>query len=299
VSHTSPDLIWAVIAVIAVLLVLSSSLLGSMIIYSGKIRKSERKFRTLFTRVFDALMLADKAGRIVDVNESACLLLGYAKEEFEQLSIERFIAPDKQSDLRRKLEEAYEGHSVYLGELEMVGNNGIAIHAEVGCTGLEIRGQTYILASLRDITDRKLVEDELRHKNIALREVLFSLEEEKAKIKKQISSTVDHVLMPSLDKLAIGDGSINMAYFRSLKENLQELASLSADMKDVMTKLSPRELEISSLTRNGLTAKEIAKMLNITTATVEKHKERIRKKLKIYNTKTNLATHLQKMNHNK
>lgn len=291
-------MIWAIFAVIAVLLVLSSSIFVNSIMHSRKIKKSEQKFRTLFERVFDTLILFDREGKITDVNESAGFLLGYSRDEFRGLKMENLFSEPRMTELRAKLDQVVDGGYVYLGEYELTGNKGIKVHAELGCTSLEIQNEIHLLASLRDITDRKLAEEELRNKNIALREVLTSLEEEKLKIRKQISSTVDHFLMPSLERLTDGDGSVNMAYYKSLKENLRELASLSGDLSDVMAKLSPRELEISKLTRNNFTAKEIAKALNITVATVEKHKEKIRKKLKIYNTKINLAAHLQKINQN-
>jgi len=291
-------MIWAIFAVIMVLLILSSTIFVNSIMHSRKTKKSEQKFRTLFERVFDTLILFDREGKITDVNESAGFLLGYSKDEFRGLKIEDLFSEPQMSELQAKLDKVVDGGYVYLGEYVLAGKNGIKVHAELGCTSLEIQNEIHLLASLRDITDRKLAEEELRNKNIALREVLTSLEEEKLKIRKQISSTVDHFLMPSLERLTDGDGSVNMAYYKSLKENLQELASLSGDLSDVMAKLSPRELEISKLTRNNFTAKEIAKTLNITVATVEKHKEKIRKKLKIYNTKINLAAHLQKINQN-
>jgi len=294
-QYSSLELIWAIIVVIFVLLVLASSILLSMITHSRKTRKSEEKFRALFERVFDALLLINKDGMIVDVNDSAIGRLGYSRDEFRGNHIRNLVAEDRFPEFDRGFIDAFKGKSIYLGEYELQGNNGAILHAEVGCAGLEIHEQNYVLASLRDITGRKLAERKLRDKNVALKAVLASLEEEKLKIKKQISGNVDHVLMPALEKMINVDGSVNLAYYRSLKQSLSELALLSADISDQMAKLSPRETEISKLTRNGLTAKEIAKALNITVATVEKHREKIRKKLKISKTKTNLSTHLKRI----
>lgn len=294
-QYPSIAFLLAIVATITIMLILSTSILASMILHSKKIRKSEKKFRTLYERVFDALILINKDGEIIDVNESASELLGFSKEELNQKIVTNFIAVIRQPDFQEGFSEAFKGQSLYLGEFEMIGNKDIKIQAEVGCAGLEIHGHNYVLASFRDITGRKLAEAKLRDKNIALREVLANLEHDKVKIKKQVASAVEHVLMPSLVKLINQDGSVNTAYYRSLKENLGEMASFSLDMGDAMTKLSPREMEISKLTKNGSTAKEIASALNITVATVEKHKEKIRKKLKISNKKINLATHLQKI----
>ncbi len=294
-QYPSVAFLLAIVATITIMLILSTSILANMILHSKKIRKSEKKFRTLYERVFDALILINKDGEIIDVNESASQLLGFAKEEFKQKIISDFITAERQPDFEEGFSEAFKSGSSYLGEFEMIGNDDIVIQAEVGCAGLEIHGQNFVLASLRDITGRKFAEAKLRDKNIALREVLANLERDKVKIKKQVASAVEHVLLPSLEKLINPDGMVNIAYYRSLKESLRDMGSLSVDMGDAMTKLSPREMEISKLTKNGSTAKEIASALNITVATVEKHKEKIRKKLKISNKKINLATHLQKI----
>lgn len=292
-KYSSLELIWAIVIVMFVLLVLASTVLYTIILHSKKIRKSEKKFRTLYDRVFDALILINNDGEIIDVNESACRLLGFPKEKFRQKIITDFITAVRRPEFDEGFSEASKGGSSYLGEFEMIGNNDIVIQAEVGCAALEIHGHNYVLASFRDITGRKLAEAKLRDKNIALREVLANLEQDKLKIKKQVAGAVEHVLLPSLEKLINPDGMVNIAYYRSLKESLRDMGSLSVDMGDAMTKLSPREMEISKLTKNGSTAKEIASALNITVATVEKHKEKIRKKLKISNKKINLATHLQ------
>lgn len=294
-SYSSVEFVWGVAGVILVLLVLASSVLAAILLHSRKIRKSERKFKALFERVFDGLILIDFEGNIVDVNESASRLLGLSKSDLPELKIESLVSPTDFSDLWDGLLKAFDGYSAYLGEFKLLTVDKETIHAEIGCAGLEIHGHDFVLASFRDITGRILAEQRLKEKNIALTEVLTHLEEEKMKIKKQISSTVDQVLMPSMNRLVNEDGSANIVYFKSLKESLQEMASFSADVGDSMTRLSPREMEICKLTRNGHTAKEIAGALNITVATVEKHKEKIRRKLNIVNKKINLASHLREM----
>jgi len=294
-QYSTVDLALPILAVFTVLLILSISVLVSVILHGRKIRKSEAKFRSLFNRVFDMLILIDKDGNITDVNGSAINRLELSREDFRERQITDFISEDRLTEFQKGFQNAYLGKSVYLGEFDLVGGNGSVLHAEVGCTGLEIQNSKFVLASLRDITGRKLAEKKLRDKNIALKAVLASLEEEKLKIKKQVSSNVEHVLLPALEKMKNQDGTVNMAYYKSLHQSLIDLATLSVEIGDELTKLSPRELEISKLTSNGLSAKEISKALNITVATVEKHRERIRKKLKISKTKTNLSTHLQKI----
>jgi GAF domain-containing protein len=51
------------------------------VIHFESLRESERRFRTLIDNAADAIFLADTDGRLVDVNEQACLSLGYSRDE--------------------------------------------------------------------------------------------------------------------------------------------------------------------------------------------------------------------------
>jgi len=57
--------------------------------------------------------------------------------------------------------------------------------------------------------------------------------------------------------------------------------------------LTPVEIAISTMIRNGLTNKEIAQLRSIALATVQRHRENIRRKLGLKNRKINLTTYLQ------
>ena len=57
--------------------------------------------------------------------------------------------------------------------------------------------------------------------------------------------------------------------------------------------LTPVEIAISTMIRNGLSTKEIAQLRCISPATVRRHRENIRRKLGLKNRKVNQATYLQ------
>ncbi len=293
--YPSLELIWGIIAVFTVLLILAISVSATIVVHSKKIKESERKFRLLFNRVFDTLLLMDESGGIVDANESACRLLGYSKDELLKLNLRELIRDEKYSEFQANLKKSIEEGLDYLGEANLVGKGSEAIHVEIGGTSINIGGNSYILGSFRDITARKEAEEALRKKNITLKEVLAHLEEEKMKIKKQVASTVDQELLPVLNRLKAQDGTVNMAFYNLLKNNLQELGESSGAILHAYSKLSPREVEICNLTKNGATSKEIAGTLNISLATVGKHRENIRKKLILSNKNINLASFLKEM----
>ena len=56
--------------------------------------------------------------------------------------------------------------------------------------------------------------------------------------------------------------------------------------------LTEKEMRVAVMVKNGLTSQKIAEMLYISLETVKTHRKNIRKKLKIQNSKVNLASYL-------
>ncbi|MBI4844056.1 MAG: response regulator transcription factor [Nitrospirae bacterium] len=81
-----------------------------------------------------------------------------------------------------------------------------------------------------------------------------------------------------------------------LKKNLETLtSSFGKAVSEVRHKLTPKEIEVCNMIRNGLTSKEIGNQLNLSVQTINKHRKNIRKKLDLSNKETNLASYLQNL----
>lgn len=135
--------------------------------------------------------------------------------------------------------------------------------------------------------------DALAQKNTALREMLYQIEEEKGRITGNIKSNVDKFILPAVRR-AEQAASPELAEMLSLiARRLEELtATFGRRIAAPDLNLTPREIEICGFVKEGLTTKEIAKILNINSGTVETHRNKIRKKLGISSEKINLAAHL-------
>lgn len=288
------ELIWGVITIVGVLFFLTAVVLVAAAIHSRKIRESEYRFRLLFDSVFDSIVLLDESNRIVDVNESCCSLLGFTKKELRQWSFGKLVPREKWPKLQAEFSKTLLSGLDYLGETELVAKKGNVIPSEVGGTSLKLDGYVYLLASFRDVGARRQAEKALMEKNAALNEILAHLEQEKLKIREDVAETIDRVLMPDLNKLIGPDGSVVKIHYETLRTNLRELAMEAGGMLHVFGKLTPREIEICNLIKSGVTSKDIGKALNISELTVNKHRERIRKKLVIAKKDINLATYLKK-----
>ena len=136
---------------------------------------------------------------------------------------------------------------------------------------------------------------ELREKNVALKEILSHIEEEKIIIKRQVAENIDQVLMPAVKKLGKPDGSISKHYLNLITDTLKDLAETSGGLSRAYATLAPREVEVCNLIRHGATTKQIADELFITVGTVKRHRETIRKKLGLKNKDVNLATYLRNL----
>lgn len=134
----------------------------------------------------------------------------------------------------------------------------------------------------------------LQESNAAFRRVLSQIDEEKKEIHDSIIANVDKILMPVLRAL---EGEIPVQqkkYAALLRKHLDNLVSPFANrLSRAFSTLTPIEIEICDLIRDGLSTKEIAQIRHVSPKTVAKQRERIRKKLKIEDAKVNLASYLR------
>lgn len=147
----------------------------------------------------------------------------------------------------------------------------------------------------REILNRNWLDAErkvLENKNIALKEILGHIEEEKAEFKQRIGENIENTLLPALNRILNESGSVNESSLSILKNSLADISTLAGNIIQLYSKLSPREIEICNLIRIGTSSKEIAGTLRISVATVLKHRETIRKKLGLVNRDINLMSFL-------
>ncbi len=154
-----------------------------------------------------------------------------------------------------------------------------------------------VMQRVREIRTKHNLDQEreaLQGKNITLKEVLGHIEEEKASFRQRITENIQQILIPTLNRLANESPNISSSFINILKTGLSDLATFSGGVTQTYIKLSPREIEICNFLRNGSTSKEISKTLKISLATVQKHRETIRKKLGLKHKLVNLTSYLKK-----
>jgi len=113
-------------------------------------------------------------------------------------------------------------------------------------------------------------------------------------VEKKIAQTIGSKIIPLLEEIRVDKiPEKTHAKLDVLSAYLSDLTSEAARGHDVIISLSPSELRLAMMIKNGFTSKEIAHLLNISHHTVKTHRKSIRRKLNINNTDVNLASYLK------
>ncbi len=135
---------------------------------TDQVRVNER-FRMLFNRSNDAIIVhrlnSDGVpGRNVEVNDRACEMLQYSREEMLTMSPADVVPPDIAQEIPTHAAElAQAGRLTF--ETENLRRDGVAIPVEVSAYLFEESGSQFILSTVRDISDRKTAESRFRRKS--------------------------------------------------------------------------------------------------------------------------------------
>lgn len=135
---------------------------------------------------------------------------------------------------------------------------------------------------------------ELSARNIALQQVLSRIEEEKDGLAFQVRTNIDRLVKPIVRALEDKADPTEKRQLKLLSSSLEQATSpLSDKLQSIYAILTPREVEISNMVKNGLTSKQAGTLLGLSEATIRKHRRNIRKKLGIASKQLNLASFLK------
>lgn len=124
------------------------------------IRKSEKKFKDLFNSSPDAILIYDFGGNFIEVNEVACKLLGYTREEFLSMKPWDIEAQEFAKISEAKIYELLEKEKITF-ESAYVHKSGNIIPLEISARIAEYEKWDAMLITARDITERKQAEEEI------------------------------------------------------------------------------------------------------------------------------------------
>lgn len=236
-------------------------------------------------------------------------ILGYKPEELIGRSPVDFMFAGEIDRVGALIKEIISEHKPFVffqsigvhksGRLIYIEANGVPFLDEKGSL-LGYRG------SCHDITEQKRTMDALREReqeltaksrtleevNAALRVLLKQREEDRKDLEGKFVSNIKEMILPYILRVKNGQTDPrHTAYLDIVAANLNEIISPFLNTVRQLN-FTPKEIEVSSLIKEGRTTKEIAEVLGVAPSAIDSHRKNVRTKLGLSNKKVNLRSYL-------
>jgi len=120
----------------------------------------EKKYLALFNQANDAILLVQEDGKIIEVNDQAVHLYGYSRDEFLKLSVTDLRNEPLNGQISTDMERVKSGQTNYF-ETTHCKKNGEFFPVEVSSRYLVLEGKGVFQSLIRDVSERKKVEEDL------------------------------------------------------------------------------------------------------------------------------------------
>nr|WP_321258449.1 LuxR C-terminal-related transcriptional regulator [uncultured Pseudodesulfovibrio sp.] len=258
-------------------------------------------FNAFFDTALDATFLLDEDGLIVAANKAAQnqhinsgqILAG---ENFKRLLGRRFFAT-----LRNSM-HTLDAQGTWTGNIVAIDGDGEGFPVAATLRKIVFSDYSLFQLILHDLTAHVELKEhlqekqaEVKEKDIALKQVIKSVEQDRQEMREQLTSQVKKQMLPALERLTSSDtAEVREGYKAVIEDQLVDIASdSSGEFDSELLRLSPREMEICQLVQLGRNGKDIAQLLTMSFETVQTHRKNIRKKLGLRGSKVSLFTYLR------
>jgi diguanylate cyclase (GGDEF)-like protein/PAS domain S-box-containing protein len=127
------------------------------------LRESEEKCRTLLDSAIDGILVADIDTRQFFLgNRMICEILGYSKEEIQNLTINDIHPLEDLPYIIGEFEKIARGEITLTEDIPVKRKDGSIFYVDINASTINLNGRRYLLAIFRDITERKSANEEIR-----------------------------------------------------------------------------------------------------------------------------------------
>ena len=271
------------------------------------LKESEKRYRSLFMNNHSVMLIIDpESADIVDANPAATSFYEWSYEELTRKKLTDINTLTERQVFQEMKRAKLKGGRVFHFKHRLA--SGKIRDVEVYSGPIKVYGRELLYSIIHDITKRRQAElsliekrkelenktHELEEVNAALKVLLKQRDEDKKEFEEKIIANVKNLVFPYIGKL--NNSRLNdrqTVYLEIIKSNLEEvIAPFLHRLSSKYSDLTPSEIQIAGLIKDGKTTKEIAELLNSSTDAIDFHRYNLRKKLGLRNRKTNLRSFL-------
>lgn len=135
---------------------------------------------------------------------------------------------------------------------------------------------------------------DLKEANIAMEILLSKRDRDREELMDKLMLNFKELIIPYIDRLRLTDlNNKQETYIDIIESNLEESTTpIGKGMSDEYLRLTPAEIQVANLLKQGKTTKNIAEIISLSPRTVESYRDSIRKKFGLKHKKINLRTFL-------
>lgn len=279
---------------------------------AAALRQSEERYRSL-VELSPVPIFVHREGAFLYLNPAALALFGDPPlRSMVGRQLADFVHPQDRERFEAHLAEVTPDDAPAQNlPVRLDPDNGGGVDVELTAISIRFDANPARLVICQDVTARRAAEAELHASRKELAQKALHLEEanralklmldhrqiEKRAVEENLVAGMKKFVFPYLDKLAgselAGDGR---TYLNILRTNLEDLLAPMRHRRFARyADLTPTEVEIADLIRQGRSSKEIAHHLNVSTSAVSFHRNNIRRKFGLLNRGTNLQAYLNSL----
>jgi DNA-binding CsgD family transcriptional regulator len=182
-------------------------------------------------------------------------------------------------------------HWYYMRAIRMTGDGPIRVvssHEEI--TALKLTEE-----ALKESQDTLMEQKQsLEENNIAMKVLLKQREQDRLDLETKVLNNVKDLVLPYVEKLKNArlkakDRTLVEIVDRHLQDIISPLLQRFANASIILT---PQEMQVATLVKDGRTSQEIADILNVAETTINFHRKNLRIKFGLRNKRTNLRSYL-------
>jgi PAS domain S-box-containing protein len=272
--------------------------------------KGERMFRELFENVPAIAFVMERDGKVVTTNQVRSQTV---RGSHRTATVGTLPIPRATRELWRQVghQVIRSGHLAWYTEIVLMGS-GEKRYFETRVNPIKQHGAANgVIGVVNDVTEFRGASEQLLRRDeelssqsrnleetdAALRVVLEKREGDKRELGERIMANVKELVVPYLEKLQRGHlDSQQRALISIALANLREILSpFAATLSSRFLNLTPTQIKVAALIRDGRTTKEIASLLHLSENTIVSHRFHIRSKLGLRNRTMNLRSYLRSL----